>query len=194
MTLDEKLPIFIIITLLPVFAVAYYLHPRIAEMEWSPLVVSGILAASSLVLLISDYFSRKSKAIYDWNWYGALVVGVVQATAIIPGWDYLTSILIVALFFNFRRDAATKFAYFVLTPLLLTHAIYFLKDIDFHSPSPMPDLSWFSLAIATIVSFAVSLLTIGGFMKHVQQNGMRQYVLYRWALAIGVCVVTWYRS
>ena len=194
MTLDEKLPLFIVLTSFPVAISAYYFQARISETEWTPLLTAGIFAAAGVPLLLFDYLSRRSKATYDWNWFEALVVGLVQATAIIPGWDYLTAILTVSLFFNFKREAAAKYAYYVIAPILFLQAFFGLKEIDFYSSMPVADLSWLSFSVAAIVTFVVSLLVIGGFMKHVQQKGLKQYVFYRWILAISVCVVYWIRT
>jgi undecaprenyl pyrophosphate phosphatase UppP len=58
----------------------------------------------------------------------------------------------------------------------------------------MSDVSWLSLGVAFIVSLLAGLLAIGGFMRHVQQKGMQQYVIYRWLLAGGTCLVYWMRS
>ncbi len=147
-----------------------------------------------LPLWIVDYLGTKSKGMFDWNWLDAFLVGLSSAVAVIPGWDHFGGIFLGALFVNYRREAAAKYSYFALAPLLLGKALFGLRGLDFHMPSPMLDVSWLSFAVSIIVSFFAGLLAIGGFLKHIQHSGLKKYVLYRWVVAVGIAVVYWSRS
>lgn len=194
MTLDERMPLFITLTTVPIAIAATYFHDRLADFSWTPPVVAGIFAAVGLPLLFFDRRGRKSKGMFDWNWLDAIVLGVIQIGAIVPGWDHLTSILIAALFLNYRREAAAKYGFYAAAPLLIADTIIHTRDINFHAPSPGPDLSWLSFGVGVAVSLLVGLLAIGAFMKHIQSKGFGQYVAYRWILAAGVCIFYWYKS
>jgi undecaprenyl-diphosphatase len=194
MTLDERLPLFLGVTTVPVIFATYYFHERIHSLQWAPTQVAALLAVTSLPLWVMDYMGRKTKGMFDWNWGDAAIVGFIQATAIVPGWDHLSGALVAALFLNYRREAAVKYAYFAATPFLLGRTLKYLEGVSFSMPAPMPDVSWLSFGIALIVSFITALLVIGGFLKQIQNKGMSQYVTYRWVLAIVVCALFWFRS
>jgi undecaprenyl-diphosphatase len=194
MTLDERMPLFLAITLLPVVFASYYFHEKALDLETNPLLVAGVLAASSLPLWFADSVNRKTKGMFDWNWLNAAVVGIVQASALVPGWDCISAILLGAFLLNFKREPAAKYAYFALTPLLFARSVSFFREIDFHASAPMPDLSWLSFGVALVVTFFVGLLTIGGFMKHLQQKGVGRFIAYRWAVGLAVFVVYWFRT
>ena len=194
MTLDERLPLFILISFIPTWLTTTYLNHWVNESQWTPLVIAFIFAGTGLILWVVDSMSRKSKGIYDWNWFDASVVGLLQAVSVVPGFDAFTAVLIAGLFLNYRRDTATKYAYFTLAPLLLISSISRLKDVNFHAAAPSPDLTWLSFGIAFVVTFFIGLLCIGGFTKHVLQKGLGQYAIYRWVLAIGVGVAYWVKT
>lgn len=194
MTLDERLPLFLGVTLFPVAVCHSYFHPRFEAMDWPPALIACTFAAIGLPLWFFDHLSKKSKGMFDWNWMDATWVGVIEASAFIPGWDYVSSAMLGALFLNYRRESAAKYAYYSLTPLLLIQSISYLKEINFHSPSPMPDVSWLSFGVTIVVACLAGLIAIGGFMKHLQQKGVGQYVVYRWVLAAGVCGFYWLKS
>lgn len=194
MTLDERLPLFIGISTLPIIGASYYFHDRIAEVDWSPLLVCGVFAAAGLPIWAFDSWSRKTKGMFDWNGLDAAWIGIIQASALIPGWDPFTAVLVGALSLNYKRETAVKYAYFSIAPMLIVHALSGLREVSFHSASPMPDFSWLSFGVALVVTFFASLLAIGGFIKHVQQKGLGHYVIYRWILAAGVLTVYWIRS
>ncbi len=194
MTLDERLPLFLGITLLPSTLVRYYSQDLTSLGDWSPLTVAAIFAGVGIPLWFFDNFSRKTKAMYDWKWSDAAIIGVFQATAVVPGWEPLSSAILAASLLNYKREPALKYAYFCAFPVLIARAISYMKGVQFHSPAPLPDVSWLSFSVAILVTLLVGLLSIGGFMKHVQQRGIGQYVVYRWILALGVCALYWVRN
>jgi undecaprenyl-diphosphatase len=194
MTLDERLPLFILITCFPIAIGSYYFKPSIAELDWSPVMIAGVLACVGIPLWFFDYWSRKTKNIYDLSGLQALIIGVFQAFSLLPGVDLLSCALIGAFLCNYRREAAAKYAYFGAAPILLSHSITELRGLSFSLPTAGPDISWLSFCTAVVVTLLVGLLTLGGFMKHVQTRGMAQYLWYRLILAGAVFVVYWFRG
>ncbi len=194
MTLDERMPLFLGITTLPLLLTSTYLHERLQEVQWTPLTVSAIFAFAGIPLWFFDRSGRKNKGMFDWNWMDAALIGMIQAASILPGWDPLSAILIGALFLNYRRETAAKFAFFASAPLLMSQTLSQLKEVNFHGSSPTADLSWLSFGVAGVMSLSVGLLVIGGFMKHIQNKGLGQYIAYRWILAGGIWIFYWTRS
>ncbi|HLE00492.1 MAG TPA: undecaprenyl-diphosphate phosphatase [Bdellovibrionota bacterium] len=194
MMIDERMPIFIILTSLPVAVAWYYLRLPISEMNWNPFLISASLAVFSLPLWFVDSFSRKNKAMADWNSLDALLVGVTQIALLIPGCGLQVGTLIGALGRNYNREAAAKFAFFAALPVLAGSAAVHLRGLDLHASQPMANLSWLSFTMAVIVTFFSGLLAIGGFMRNVQSKGFAQYLLYRFVFAGTVGVIYFIRS
>ena len=194
MTLDERLPLFLTITTVPAALASSYFGERISLTDWTPLIVCAVFAIVGIPLWFFDSFNRKLKGMFDWKWLDAAAVGIVMATALIPGWDPLSGLLIGAFLLNYKREPALKYAYFSMTPLIFAKAMTHLKAVSIHSPMPIPEVSWLSFIIAIVVTTLVGLLSIGGFMKHVQQRGLGQYIVYRWILAAGIGALYWVRT
>jgi undecaprenyl-diphosphatase len=199
MSLDEKLPLFIGITLAPVFLTHLYGASFFAYSPENPILyTSSWIAGTGLLLWILDSRNRTLKGMVDWKWQDALFVGVVQSTAMIPGWDPLSALLLGSFFLNYKRESALKYAYFTLTPPLVIRAIGFVHSLDFHSSMPIPEVSWISLGVAVAISFFVGLLCIGGLIKQVQSNPqsslIARFAIYRWVLAGGAIAALWLRQ
>jgi undecaprenyl-diphosphatase len=194
MTLDERIPLFVGLTILPLLAASFYFGPVVQAMEWTPWKICAALGGTALPLWFFDYWGRKTKGFYDWNVFDALAVGVSLSTALVPGWDRLSGLLLGAFLLNYKREAALKYAYFVLFPILASQAGMGLHQLNFHAPQPMADLSWMSFFVAMIVSCLMGLLVIGGAMKHISQKGLGQLMGYRIFLVLGVLGFLWYRS
>jgi undecaprenyl-diphosphatase len=195
MTLDERMPFFIMIATLPALLIGPRLEESLRSLNESPWVVAGVLGAFAFPLWLTDSRSRRNKNLFDWNWLDALIVGVFLLLATsVTGIGAVAIILTVASSRNYSREAGAKFALYVLTPLLLVQAVRDLGGLNFHTPTPDPDITWLTLAVALIVSWLSGILTIGAFMKHVQRKGTGQYVTYRIAFAVGTMAIIWFRT
>ncbi len=197
MTLDERMPFFIGLAVLPPLAGWYYLHEHIAQLpgvdHW-PLILAALVAVLGIPLTIGERWSRKNKALPDWNWFDALVIGALQILALIPGCGRTTASLSGAFFRNYSRDAAAKFSFFVALPLLAAQSFGGLRELDFHSATPTEGMAWSALIIATVVAFFCGMLAIGGFMKNVQKKPLGRYTAYRLLLAAVLATGYWIKN
>lgn len=194
MTLDERLPLFLFCTGIPLAIAFFYLKPELEKVDWENiLVVAGVLAAGALPLWLAERSSRKNKGMFDWNWLDAIVVGITGVLMFVPGAGKPEGLMPGALFRNYNREAAAKYTFFAMFPLLVVSCTLSFHEVNFHG-APAADLSWLSFIVATIVTFLTSLLAIGGLMKHVSRNGFGQYVIYRLLVAGAVAIVFWVRN
>jgi undecaprenyl-diphosphatase len=192
MTLDERMPLFLMLATLPIVAAWYYLADEIGPFfnpgaeSRAPLLIAGSVALFTLPLAWADGWSRKNKGMFDWSIKDSLAVGVLQAFAVLPGCGRTNATLFAGLVRNFNREAAAKFGFFAALPVLALAAFHHLRELSFGAPEPMPDMSWMSLAVGFLISYFASLLAVGGFMRYVQRGSdapLGRYALYRFALA-----------
>jgi undecaprenyl-diphosphatase len=197
MTLDERLPIFLFCTGIPLGIAEWHLRPILERIDWNPLLVAGILAVGALPLIIADSRSRKTKGMFDWNWLDALLVGIAGIFMFIPGGGMPEGFIPGALIRNFTRESAAKYSFYAMFPVLVLSTYYHFREITFHGAlhgGPAPDLSWLTFVTATVVTFLSGLLAIGYVMKQVQRNGFGKYMVYRLLLAAAVGATYWMRS
>lgn len=194
MTLDERLPIFLTITTLPVALSTYYLVPLISQLEWTPFHVGIALTAFSIPLWLADSTSRKNKGMFDWNWIDALTVGLTQALALLPGGGEMTGLILGALLRNYHLEAGAKYAFLAITPILASHAWTDLRGFSIHSATPTVGVTWLTFNLSLIITFFAGLLAIGGFMRQIQKKTLKPYLFYRWFLAGTLALVYWIRN
>jgi undecaprenyl-diphosphatase len=195
MSLDERMPFFLIITTIPAAIAWYYLRGNeYVESLLAPHWLALGLFIFALLLGLSHSFGRKTKGMFDWNIIDALAIGLAQLLMFVPTCGRSTAVLSAGLFRNYNMEAIAKFSFFSAAPLLAGSAIYNLKYLDLHAPQPMADVTWFTFSVIIIVTLLSSLLAIGGFMKHIQRKGFRGYILYRLLAAATILIVFWLRS
>jgi undecaprenyl-diphosphatase len=195
MTIDERLPVFMFFTGLPIFLAWFYLRPLLEGFEWNPLEIAGSLAGGALLLWFADSRGRKTKRMYDWNWLDCLIVGIFGILFIVPGGGIPVGMISGALMRNYTREAAVKYCFFSLFPVLVFSSYYhFHNDVQHGMGMPAPDLSWLSFGMATVVTLLTGLLAIGALTKHVLRKGFGQHIVYRFLLAAATVTVFWVRA
>ena len=200
MTLDERMPLFLLLATLPVSVAWYYGSDEIAALltdSHALLGVGVLLAVFTLPLVWADGWGRKNRGMFDWSIKDSLAVGFAQALSVLPGCGRTNGAYFGGLMRNFTRESAAKFGYFASLPVFTLGAVIHLRDFSFHPPEPMTDLSWMSLAVGFLVAYFASLLAINGFNKFVQggQNAtMGRYGAYRFALAAAMIGLYFYRA
>jgi undecaprenyl-diphosphatase len=193
MTLDERLPFFLIAATIPTLIVWHQLFETVYGVEWGPLMIAGALAATALLLHFSDSFSRRNKAMYDWNWTDSLIVGIAHLGMLVPGADRSASGIIGANLRNYNREAAAKFIFLCSVPFLGGKAFLHLRDTLAGGLSQ--EVSWLTFGVAGAVSLFSGLLAIGGLMSQLQaRKTFKGYAMYRLLLAAAVVVVWWIRD
>lgn len=195
MTLDERMPFFLIVSSAPSAALAYYLRTaELALPEETIWITAGSLAGGALLLLAGETLSRKHKKMFDWNWLDALLVGMAQALALAPlagpGIGRAAGAAAAGLLRNYSRESSAKFMFLAALPLLVAQAVSAWAERSPAATAASMETSWLSFAVAMAVSMAAGLLAIGSLMRHVQRGGFRGHALYR--LAIGAALAVYF--
>ena len=72
----------------------------------------------SLLLALSELLARHRRRMKDWDFLDALIIGICQAGALIPGVSRSGSTLTAALFLDFKRAEAARFSFLLGLPAI----------------------------------------------------------------------------
>lgn len=154
---------------------------------FNPTVVAIALIFGAILLLLAERKQKKAKVVSENHIsYGqALVVGVVQCMAVVPGMSRSASTIIGGMFVGFSRKVAAEFSFFLAIPTLIGAAILklFKMGLDFSV------YEWFILAIGTFVSFVVAYFVIAFFMNYIKRKKLVPFAYYRIILGVIVLLV-----
>ncbi len=123
----------------------------------------------------------------------ALIMGCFQVLAIIPGTSRSGSTILGARTIGISRPAAAEFSFFMGIPAMLGASL--LKSVGFFSfvieeGMSVPPLAWAVLAVATAVSFGVSLVAIKFLMNFVKNHDFKVFGIYR--IVLGTVLVVYF--
>ncbi|TGN41065.1 undecaprenyl-diphosphate phosphatase [Marinobacter confluentis] len=144
----------------------------------SGLVIAASTLGFGLVLWWSDAVARRSRSLDGLAIKDAVVIGLAQALALIPGTSRSGITITAALFLGFSREAAARFSFLLSIPLILAAGL--LKTLELVEQGGATD--WAAIALGTGLSFISALVCIHLFLTFLERLGLMPFVIYRLVL------------
>lgn len=116
----------------------------------------------------------------------ALIIGIAQALALIPGTSRSGITMTAALFLGLQRVDAARFSFLLSVPLILAAGA--LKTLELMD-SVLP-VDWSAIVIGIAVSAVSAWLCIYYFFAFINRIGMLPFVIYR--LILGVVLLAFF--
>lgn len=149
----------IVIATLPLFPLVFLLK-EVKGLFDQPALLGYFFLLTALILYIGQKFAEPRHAAPYRN---ALLIGLSQAAAIVPGVSRSGTTISAAKLLGFTPESAVTFSFILSIPTVLggmTLEGYKLFK-DRHAPLEMiPEISWYSYAIAFISAFLIGLFAL----------------------------------
>ena len=186
-TADSRLAWYIALGTLPAAIVGKLLERRIEALgNW---VIAASLVVLGLVLLAAERLARHERGVEDVRARDALLVGIGQAVALVPGSSRSGTTITTGMLLGLKREAAARFSFLLSVPIILGAGLYKLvKTVPVLRGEP----SW---ATATLVGTAVSAvggyLVIGWLLGWLRTRTTYVFVVWRIAAGLAIAVLVW---
>ncbi len=179
-----KLAVAIVLATIPIGIAGIALAPVLNACN-SPLRSLTVIGASCLVmallLAISEFTCKHIRDVGQMRLRDALIVGIAQVGALIPGVSRSGSTLTAALFLNLKREEAARFSFLLGLPAI---ALAGLKELFVLHHAHIPSEAWmqllFGIAVASVSAFAA----IWGLMRFLEKFSTWPFVIYRALLGV----------
>lgn len=147
----------------------------------APLVIAGTTLVFGVALGWADRGANsKHRSVNDLHWKDAIIIGLAQAFALVPGSSRSGMTMMAALFLGMTRVDAARFSFLLSIPAILLPG--FLKGAALVTAGTSVD--WLVIATGVLVSAITAFLCIKTFMAFVNRVGLTPFVYYRVILAI----------
>lgn len=186
---DAAMGWYIIIGTIPI-VIAGLIFQKLIETKLRNLWITVVvLIVFGLLLDYYDRHGREVKEIKQMNAKDAILFGVGQMLALIPGVSRSGGTITFGRALGYTREAATRVSFLMAIPAVFGAGILetykSVKDINADAAFP----GWGATICATVVSFVVGYLVIIAFLKIVSRFSYRGFVIYRVCLAIVVALL-----
>ncbi|MCU1551866.1 MAG: pyrophosphate phosphatase [Glaciihabitans sp.] len=183
---DYRLAWFIIIGSIPIGLIGFAAKDFIAGGLRNLWVVVVALLVWSVVMVVAERVGRRTRPEAEMTIKDALVIGLVQCLALVPGVSRSGATISAGLFRNFNRVAATKISFFLSIPALVAAGGY---EAATQGSAVGGSVGWIPTIVATIVSFVVAYVAIAWLLRLVTKHSISVFVGYRVGLAVVVAAL-----
>lgn len=186
----RQLGLSLIIATIPVMIVGFTFADDIKTHLFNPIIVAIMLIVGGLLIF---YVESRSKPIIaneaeEVTFKTALMIGLFQCLALIPGTSRSGATIIGALWLGVSRKASAEFSFFLGIPVIVGAA---LLDLFKHGDVLTSSEDWLVLGVGTVVSFIVALLCIRWLVAWVSLRDFKIFAWLRIVTGVVVLVAAW---
>ncbi|WP_436533823.1 undecaprenyl-diphosphate phosphatase [Actinoplanes sp. HUAS TT8] len=176
---DFRFAIAVILGSIPIVIAGLTFKDTIETTLRSLWFVAGALIVWSGVMAFADHAATQVRHEDDVTWKDALVIGLVQCLAVIPGISRSGSTMSAGLLRDLDRVTVTKLSFFLSVPAL-TGASLLQGYEEYDNISN--GVGWTNTIVATAVSFVVAYFAVTWLLKFVAKHSYSVFIFYRLAL------------
>lgn len=181
---DRRFVWLISMSFLPSVVIGLLAYEYIKQM-FSPSLVAYMLVIGGIAILAVEKFKPEERfsKIEQVGYRHALLVGLCQCLAMIPGTSRSGATIMGAMMFGLSRKAAAEFSFFLAIPTMLGAT---LLDMYKNYHLLTPDMLG-AIGVGFVVSFIVGLLSVGWLLRFLENHGFVPFAWYR--IAVGILMI-----
>lgn len=150
-----------------------------------PLIIAAMLILVGILFIVMENVSKKERDLTELNFKDAILIGLSQVIALIPGTSRSGITIIAGLGRGLKRESAVRFS-FLLSLVIIAGASLLKVPKLFQQALSGPE--WFYLSIAFITASLSGLWAISFLMKFVANRNLKPFAYYRFLLAAVIII------
>ncbi|HVH85380.1 MAG TPA: undecaprenyl-diphosphate phosphatase [Terriglobales bacterium] len=172
-------------------AIAGKLLDKYAELKFREnyLLIGSMLVVVGVLMWLAERLGGERRPITGINAIDAILIGIAQAFALIPGVSRSGSTITAGLARGLNREAAARFSFLLLAPI--TAGAVLLKTHAVLKAGGLPPGMGAPVAIGICVSAVLGLAVIAFFLRFLRTHSLNLFVIYRVVLGIVVIALAW---
>ncbi|KNY31075.1 undecaprenyl-diphosphatase UppP [Agrobacterium genomosp. 3 str. CIP 111-78] len=144
-------------------------------------VIGWACVVMAVLLAIAEVFARHRRTVADASFKDAIIVGIAQVGALIPGVSRSGSTLTAALALGLKREEAARFSFLLGLPAI---ALAGFKELWELHKIQLSLEGWSILLVGLVVASVSAFIAIWGLMRVLERFSAWPFVVYRAALGV----------
>lgn len=151
-------------------------------------IVAIALIVFSVVIAAAEYFGKQTRQVEQLTWKDAVIVGLAQCLALVPGVSRSGATISAGLFLGQSREVAARFGFLLAIPAVLASGLFSLPDA-FAPVTEGMSATGPQLIVSIVIAFVVGYAAVAWFLKFLVRHGMYWFVGYRVILGVVVLIL-----
>ncbi|MDK6492492.1 MULTISPECIES: undecaprenyl-diphosphate phosphatase [Corynebacterium] len=184
---DYRMGWMVIAGTIPVGLAGVLLKDLIRENFRNLWITATVLILFSLVFILAERRGKKSRGFEELTMKDAVLMGLWQCLALIPGVSRSGGTISGGLFLNLDREVATRFSFLLAIPAVLASGLFSLPDA--FDPQAGQAASGMQLLVGSGIGFIVGYISIAWLLKFVSNHSFAWFAAYRIPLGVIVMIL-----
>lgn len=172
----------IIVAFIPTGIIGFLLYGLVRDFLLGNMmvVISALFIGGLILVFLEKRFFIGGQTGESINYKQAILIGLAQAVAIVPGVSRSASTIIGGLFLGIKREVVVEFSFLLAIPTMLAASgLSLIKSAD-----TLVEASLWPLIVGFIVSFLSALVAVKWLVGFVQKHNLVFFGYYRIILAL----------
>ena len=148
-------------------------------------ITASMLVLFSFVFILAERMGNKTRSFEELTMRDAIVMGLCQCLALIPGVSRSGGTISGGLFLGLEREVATRFSFLLAIPAVMASGLFSLKDA--FGPTVGQSATGMQLLVGTGIAFVVGYASIAWLLKFVGNHSFEWFAAYR--IPVGILVM-----
>ena len=182
---DWKMGWFVIVGSIPIGVLGLVGKDLIRDALRNLWITAAMLILFSIVFIVAERMGKKTRGFDELTMKDAVVMGLCQCLALIPGVSRSGGTISGGLFLGLDREVATRFSFLLAIPAVLASGLFSLPDA--FDPAAGQAASGMQLLVGTAIAFVVGYASIAWLLKFVSNHSFEWFAAYR--IPVGILVM-----
>ena len=166
----------IVVSMIPIGIVGVFFKDYVEEVFGSGLLIVGCMLLLTAALLAFSYYA-KPRIKETISWKDALVIGLAQAAAVMPGLSRSGSTIATGLLLGNKKEMMAQFSFLMVIPPILGEALLdTMKALK--GANPFGDISTLALAVGFVAAFVSGCLACKWMINIVKKGKLIYFGIY----------------
>ncbi|MGG5462127.1 undecaprenyl-diphosphate phosphatase [Clostridium sp. B9] len=178
----------VIIAIIPSGIIGVLFDEKIEAVFFNPETVSLMLIVYGIAFIVVENRNKapKFKSLESLTYKTALLIGLFQVLALIPGTSRSGATIIGAVLLGTSRFIATEFSFFLAVPTMLGASALKLMKAGF----AFSGFEWLVLLTGSVVAFIVSIFAIKFLLGYIKKHDFKIFGYYR--IILGIILIAYF--
>ncbi|MBE3558648.1 MAG: undecaprenyl-diphosphate phosphatase [Ktedonobacteraceae bacterium] len=188
---EEWVSVMVVVGTIPAGLLGLILQKPLEKLFSSPLITAAFLVVNGSMLFLAEGLRRRAEArlngahpkereaffrpLASLSWKEAVIVGLAQALALIPGFSRSGASLAGGLMVRLTHEDAARFSFLLGTPIILAAAVLKVPEL-FHLDSSTLLLVFLGMVLAGVAAF----LSTHFLMRYFEKGRLDPFAYYCW--------------
>jgi len=181
---EHRLAFLIIVGTLPIAIIGILFRSQIESMYAEPLIAGIALVFTGIYLLVTKWARHPvPRTVRVMTFREAILIGLVQAIAIIPGVSRSGSTIATGLLMGLNREVVARYSFLLFIPAILGATMVQMWDVIIDGS----EIEWIPTIVGTVTAMVVGYFSIKLLLRVIRQSKL--YLFSPYCIIVGILVV-----